>query len=100
MTLSAGLRLMKVDHWGQAIASTASSTVNRDYAKGPPRLTARHCGLRGSGISQSDILAINQTDLAPHVHASRDVMEADPSATRSRLFVFTVPERVSSLRGP
>jgi urease accessory protein len=44
----------------------------------------------GPGISQSDILVINKTDLAPHVHASLEVMEADSRLMRSgRPFVFT-----------
>ena len=44
----------------------------------------------GPGITRSDLLAINKTDLAPHVGASLDVMERD--ARRMRLgqpFVFT-----------
>jgi urease accessory protein len=44
----------------------------------------------GPGISQSDILVINKTDLAPHVRASLEVMEADSRLMRSgRPFVFT-----------
>jgi urease accessory protein len=44
----------------------------------------------GPGISQSDILVINKTDLAPYVHASLEVMEADSRLMRSgRPFVFT-----------
>jgi urease accessory protein len=44
----------------------------------------------GPGISPSDILVINKTDLAPHVHASLEVMEADSRLMRSgRPFVFT-----------
>lgn len=44
----------------------------------------------GPGITRSDLLIINKTDLAPHVGASLDVMERD--ARRMRLgqpFVFT-----------
>ena len=44
----------------------------------------------GPGITRSDLLVINKTDLAPHVGASLDVMESD--ARRMRLgqpFVFT-----------
>ena len=44
----------------------------------------------GPGITRSDLLVINKTDLAPHVGASLDVMERD--ARRMRLgqpFVFT-----------
>jgi urease accessory protein len=44
----------------------------------------------GPGISQSDILVINKTDLAPYVHASLEVMEADSRLMREgRPFVFT-----------
>src|SRR5215469_16194265 len=44
----------------------------------------------GPGISQSDILVINKTDLAPHVHASLEVMEADSRRIRGdKPFVFT-----------
>jgi urease accessory protein len=44
----------------------------------------------GPGISQSDILVINKTDLAPYVNASLDVMEADSRLMRSgKPFIFT-----------
>jgi urease accessory protein len=44
----------------------------------------------GPGISQSDILVINKTDLAPFVGASLEVMAADSRLMRSgRPFVFT-----------
>jgi urease accessory protein len=44
----------------------------------------------GPGISQSDVLVINKTDLAPHVRASLPVMEADSRLMRGdRPFVFT-----------
>ncbi len=44
----------------------------------------------GPGISQSDILVINKTDLAPFVRASLKVMETDSRAVRGeRPFVFT-----------
>src|SRR6202022_3602113 len=44
----------------------------------------------GPGISQSDILVINKTDLAPHVHASLEAMGADARLLRAgRAFVFT-----------
>lgn len=45
---------------------------------------------KGPGITQSDILVINKTDLAPHVHASLEVMERDSRLVRNgRPFVFT-----------
>jgi urease accessory protein len=44
----------------------------------------------GPGISQSDILVINKTDLAPYVHASLDVMAEDSVVMRAdKPFVFT-----------
>ena len=44
----------------------------------------------GPGISQSDILVINKTDLAPYVHASLEIMESDSMLMRgSKPFVFT-----------
>jgi urease accessory protein len=44
----------------------------------------------GPGITQSDILVINKTDLAPYVGASLEVMETDSRAMRgSAPFVFT-----------
>jgi urease accessory protein len=44
----------------------------------------------GPGITQSDILVINKTDLAPHVGASLEVMENDSRAMRGGSpFVFT-----------
>jgi urease accessory protein len=44
----------------------------------------------GPGISQSDILVINKTDLAPYVGASLEVMEHDSGLMRGgKPFVFT-----------
>ncbi len=44
----------------------------------------------GPGISQSDILVINKTDLAPYVHADLEVMRRDSEAMRpGKPFVFT-----------
>jgi urease accessory protein len=44
----------------------------------------------GPGISKSDILVINKTDLAPHVDASLGVMERDSTLMRGgKPFVFT-----------
>jgi len=44
----------------------------------------------GPGITRSDLLVINKTDLAPHVDANLDVMEEDAGRQRgSRPFVFT-----------
>ncbi len=44
----------------------------------------------GPGISHSDILVINKSDLAPYVRADLDVMRRDSAAMRgSRPFIFT-----------
>ena len=44
----------------------------------------------GPGITRSDLLVINKTDLAPHVGASLEVMESDTKRMRgARPFVFT-----------
>ena len=44
----------------------------------------------GPGITRSDLLVINKTDLAPHVGASLSVMESDAKRMRGeRPFVFT-----------
>ena len=44
----------------------------------------------GPGITRSDLLVINKTDLAPHVGASLDVMSRDSATMRgTRPFVFT-----------
>jgi urease accessory protein len=45
---------------------------------------------RGPGVTDSDLLVINKTDLAPHVRADLQVMERDASAARgTRPFIFT-----------
>ena len=44
----------------------------------------------GPGITRSDLLVINKTDLAPHVGASLAVMESDTKRMRGeRPYVFT-----------
>ena len=44
----------------------------------------------GPGITRSDLLVINKTDLAPYVHASLEVMDADSRLMRGdKPFVFT-----------
>ena len=60
----------------------------------------------GPGITQSDILVINKTDLAPHVGASLKVMDDDSRMMRGKKpFVFTncktgegIPELVRLIR--
>ena len=44
----------------------------------------------GPGISHSDILVINKTDLAPYVHANLEVMRHDSTLMRAgKPFIFT-----------
>jgi urease accessory protein len=44
----------------------------------------------GPGITKSDLLVINKTDLAPHVGASLEVMDADAKKMRGdRPFIFS-----------
>lgn len=60
----------------------------------------------GPGISQSDILVINKTDLAPYVGASLEVMDRDSKMMRGKKpYLFTncktnegVPELVKMIR--
>ncbi|WP_342641375.1 urease accessory protein UreG [Rhodoligotrophos ferricapiens] len=60
----------------------------------------------GPGITQSDILVINKTDLAPHVGASLEVMDRDSRMMRDKKpFIFTncktgegIPELVRLIR--
>jgi urease accessory protein len=60
----------------------------------------------GPGISQSDLLVINKTDLAPYVGADLTVMARDSQSMRGeRPFLFTncatgagIPEVVTRLR--
>jgi urease accessory protein len=57
----------------------------------------------GPGITRSDLLVINKTDLAPHVGASLAVMESDTRRMRGeRPFVFSnlkTGEGVSAIAG-
>ena len=44
----------------------------------------------GPGITRSDLLIINKTDLAPHVGANLEIMAADAKKQRGdRPFIFT-----------
>jgi urease accessory protein len=52
----------------------------------------------GPGITKSDLLVINKTDLAPHVGASLEVMDRDARKMRGdRPFVFTSIRRGEGL---
>jgi urease accessory protein len=86
-----GLDLILIESGGDNLAATFSPELADltiyviDVAQGEkiPRKG-------GPGITRSDLLVINKTDLAPHVGASLAVMESDTRRMRSeRPFVFT-----------
>jgi urease accessory protein len=86
-----GLELLFVESGGDNLAATFSPELVDltlyviDVAAGDkiPRKG-------GPGITKSDLLVINKTDLAPHVGASLEVMDRDARRMRGeRPFVFT-----------
>src|SRR5437764_4657938 len=86
-----GLDLILIESGGDNLAATFSPELADltiyviDVAQGEkiPRKG-------GPGITRSDLLVINKTDLAPHVGASLEVMERDAKRMRAeRPFVFT-----------
>jgi urease accessory protein len=86
-----GLELLLVESGGDNLAATFSPELVDatiyviDVAEGEkiPRKG-------GPGITRSDLLVINKTDLAPHVGADLEVMERDARRMRgARPFVFT-----------
>lgn len=86
-----GLDLILVESGGDNLAATFSPELSDltiyviDVAGGEkiPRKG-------GPGITRSDLLIINKTDLAPHVGANLEIMAADAKKQRGdRPFVFT-----------
>jgi len=86
-----GLELVIVESGGDNLSATFSPELSDltiyviDVAAGDkiPRKG-------GPGITRSDLLVINKTDLAPHVGASLDVMARDAQTQRGeRPFMFT-----------
>jgi len=86
-----GLELILIESGGDNLAATFSPDLADitlyviDVAQGEkiPRKG-------GPGITRSDLLIINKTDLAPHVGADLSVMERDAAKQRgTRPFVFT-----------
>jgi urease accessory protein len=86
-----GLDLVIIESGGDNLAATFSPELSDltlyviDVAAGDkiPRKG-------GPGITRSDLLIINKTDLAPHVGASLEVMDRDARRMRGeRPFVFT-----------
>jgi urease accessory protein len=91
MTRHGALDLVIIESGGDNLAATFSPELSDltlyviDVAAGDkiPRKG-------GPGITKSDLLIINKTDLAPHVGASLEVMRRDATKMRGeRPFVFT-----------
>jgi urease accessory protein len=86
-----GLELVIVESGGDNLAATFSPelvdlTLYVIDVAGGDKIPRKG----GPGITKSDLLIINKTDLAPHVGASLEVMERDARQQRGeRPFVFT-----------
>ncbi len=87
----AGLQLVLVESGGDNLSATFSPelvdvTIYVIDVAGGDKVPRKG----GPGISRSDLLVINKTDLAPYVGASLQVMETDSRAARGELpFLFT-----------
>jgi urease accessory protein len=86
-----GLELVIVESGGDNLAATFSPelvdlTLYVIDVAGGDKIPRKG----GPGITKSDLLVINKTDLAPHVGASLEVMERDAKQQRGeRPFVFS-----------
>src|SRR5690606_32231976 len=87
----AGLDLVFIESGGDNLSATFSPELSDltlyviDVAAGD-KLPRKG----GPGITRSDLLIINKTDLAPHVHASLEIMDRDARQQRGeRPYVFT-----------
>lgn len=86
-----GLELILVESGGDNLAATfspelADLTIYVIDVSGGEKIPRKG----GPGITRSDLLVINKIDLAPHVGASLEIMEADARRMRGeRPFVFT-----------
>jgi len=86
-----GLELIIVESGGDNLAATFSPelvdlTLYVIDVAGGDKIPRKG----GPGITRSDLLVINKTDLAPHVGASLEVMDRDAKRMRGeRPFVFT-----------
>ncbi len=96
----AGLELILIESGGDNLAATFSPDLADltiymiDVAQGDdiPRKG-------GPGITKSDLLVINKTDLAPHVGADLDSMKADAARMRGdKPFVFANLKRGDGVR--
>lgn len=78
-----GLDLILIESGGDNLAATFSPglsdlTIYVIDAAGGEKIPRKG----GPGITRSDLLVINKTDLAPHVGANLDVMRADAARMR------------------
>ncbi len=86
-----GLDLVLIESGGDNLAATfspelADLTIYVIDVSGGEKIPRKG----GPGITRSDLLVINKTDLAPHVGASLEVMEHDARRMRgAKPFVFT-----------
>jgi urease accessory protein len=86
-----GLEILLIESGGDNLAATfspelADLTIYVIDVSGGEKIPRKG----GPGITRSDLLVINKTDLAPHVGASLAVMEADARRMRGeRPFVLT-----------
>ncbi|MDR2605050.1 MAG: urease accessory protein UreG [Desulfovibrio sp.] len=86
-----GLELVFIESGGDNLSATfspelADLTVYVIDVAGGDKIPRKG----GPGVTRSDLLVINKTDLAPHVGASLEVMERDAARMRgTRPFVFT-----------
>ena len=86
-----GLDLVLIESGGDNLAATfspelADLTIYVIDVSGGEKIPRKG----GPGITRSDLLVINKSDLAPHVGASLDVMECDARRMRgAKPFVFT-----------
>ena len=89
--VGADLELLLIESGGDNLAATfspelADLTIYVIDVAGGEKIPRKG----GPGITRSDLLVINKTDLAPHVGASLEVMESDTRRMRGdRPFVFT-----------
>ena len=86
-----GLELLLIESGGDNLAATfspelADLTIYVIDVAGGEKIPRKG----GPGITKSDLFVINKTDLAPHVGANLDVMEADTRRMRKqRPYVMT-----------
>lgn len=86
-----GLEIILIESGGDNLAATfspelADITIYVIDVSGGEKIPRKG----GPGITRSDLLVINKTDLAPYVGASLDIMDADTKRMRGeRAYVFS-----------